>query len=283
DGVSIRPAISRIFAAAHAYIGDMPANGKLASALGISDRLGAFTHELQTDQEPYGWVICLEETYSVLETHKLQSYMDGYSCAMLALVDNLGYVQWEYEDEWGTKTYTVTSEQAAELLGGEEIKSWGQSASRFQELADWLGLDVTFTVTAGLSTSQSDEAVIAIASESEMPLLAISIHYALGDQFLTSIGACNADGKSDLFGSDEALSFGVRQEDLGGLTSMELAEVTFDLYVTDMDGQEYLVAEKVCPGLLYGWTYSYTITDDGNGGLTLQKTEQDAKAAISIS
>lgn len=268
DGVTIEPAVSRIYAAAHPYIGDMPANGELAAALGIADRLGTFTHKLQTTEEPYGWTICLDEPFSLDEEWSNHIFMDDYSCVMLALVDNLGYVTWERTDETGTKSYTVTAEQAAGMTG-QDIKSWGQSAVKFQELTNELGLN--YTVSVGIAYPYSEEASIQIRSESERPIRDVTLHYSYEGEVFSTTGVCNADEGSDVFGHGETLTFALTREDFDMLlTPVELAEVTFDLYVTDMEGTEYLAAEEVCPGLLYGWGYSYTIVDDGNGGFELK-------------
>lgn len=269
NGSSIYPTVSRIYAAAHPYIGDMPANSELAEALGIADRLGSFTHELQTTEEPYGWTICLDEPFSLDEEWSNRIFMDDYSCVMLALVDNLGYVTWERTDESGTKSYTVTAEQATEMTG-QDIKNWGQSAVKFQELTNELGLNDTFSV--GMAYPYSEESSIQIRSESEMPIRDVTLHYSYEGEVFSTTGVCNADEGSDVFGHGETLTFALTRDDFDMLlTPVELAEVTFDLYVTDMEGTEHLAAQDVCPGLLYGWTYSYTIADDGNGGLTLRE------------
>ena len=268
DGVSISPAIARIYAAAHPYIGDMPANNELVNALGVADRLGSFTHELQTTEEPYGWTICLDEPFVPDEEWSSQLAMEDYSCIMLALVENLGYVTWERRDEMGTKSYTVTAQQATEMTG-QDIKSWGRSAVKFQELTDELGLN--YTVSIGITFPYTEEAKIQIRSESQRPIRDVTLHYSYEGEVFSTTGVTNADEGSDLFGHGETITFALCQEDFDMLlTPVKVGDVTFDLYVTDMEGKEHLAAQDVCPGLLYGWTYSYTIADGGDGGFELK-------------
>lgn len=268
DGVSINPAVSRIYAEAHPYIGDMPANSALAEALGIADRLGSFTHQLQTGEEPYGWVICLDEPLVPAEEQSSRRYMEDYSCLMLALVDNLGYVTWERRDELGTAGYTVTAQQASEMTG-EDIKSWGESSVKFQQLADLLGLN--YAVSRGITLPDSEEAVIRVGCESQTPIRDVTICYCYEGEEILTAGVTNADEGNALFGHDEELTFALSRQDFDTLlTPITVGEVTFDLYVTDMNGTEHLAAENVCPGLLYGWTYSYTITDGEEGGFALK-------------
>lgn len=266
DGVSIHPNVSPIYAAAHPYIGDASANGELAAALGIADRLGAYTHELQTDQEPYGWTIVLEESFSVLQKNQIHAYMDTYSCAMLALVDNLGYVSWEYETEWQRETYTVTAQQAAQLTG-QDVKLWGRSAVAFQELTELLGLNRS-GVREPAPMGSSFQLVFELESEQKISTLELS--YGLNEEMLGSMGTQRADGS--VFERGEDITFELQEENFQtGTDSMDLAYFCFTLEAVTEDGERLVVAEQARPQPMYGWTYSYTIVDDGNGGLTLRE------------
>jgi len=265
EGVSINPSISRIYETAHAYVGDVTADVALANALGIGDRLGPFTNELQTTEEPYGWTICLEEEYPLARKEQIRPYLEGYSCAMLALVDNLGYVSWEYDSGQQTEVYTVTAQMAGELTGAD-IKSWGGSATAFQELVQLL--DLGNTVTQGHQLPMNGDTRIEIISESRRPVLAVEIcyRYTPDGEIFQSGGVCNADGESDLFGTEKQVTFDLRTEDLEQLSSpVDMAQISFDLYVTDMEGKEHLAAENICPQLQPGWSCSYTLIDEGDG------------------
>lgn len=61
DGATVSALASELFATRHDYIGDMPTNNRTANALSLGSFLGAFTNELETAAEPYGWKILLSE------------------------------------------------------------------------------------------------------------------------------------------------------------------------------------------------------------------------------
>lgn len=139
NGTEIGMLAARLFALQNPYAGDMPSNERIAFVLGVSDRFGPYTNELQTDSEPYGWTLCLETAITARDESAARDIMASDSCAMLACIENLGYVTWRYETEDGGREYTVTAEDAAALAGGD-IKSFTGSASEFQKLISSLGL-----------------------------------------------------------------------------------------------------------------------------------------------
>lgn len=138
DGSEICEYAASAYSQRHPYVGDAPSNEFLAYKLGIDEHFGAYTSELQTEQEPFGWKILL--------THKIEADVAGekekmksYSFALLALIDNLGSVSWEYVTAEGKEVYTVTAEEAGSDLGSD-IKIYGTSAKQFQELLRQTGL-----------------------------------------------------------------------------------------------------------------------------------------------
>lgn len=135
DGVEIDPLTTRLFFAQHPYIGDMPANGQVSEALEIWASLGPFTSELQTSAEPYGWTLKLEEEISAAQEEESLAQMKSDAWAMLAVIDNLGYVTWEYQTSQGTKQYTVSRAEANEILG-RDIRSCTETPEALQHLLD---------------------------------------------------------------------------------------------------------------------------------------------------
>lgn len=77
DGATVTPLASELFATRHDYIGDMPANNRTANALNLSSFLGAFTNELETAVEPYGWRILLSEEISSADLSQKEQDMDA--------------------------------------------------------------------------------------------------------------------------------------------------------------------------------------------------------------
>lgn len=140
NGVSISANVSEVYQAKHAYIGDMMANGKSSTALGIAKSLGNFKNELQTSEEPYGWKLILENDVSKEEQSKLRQQMKSYAYVLLATIDNMGYVTFAYTTENGNTELTVTVEEASEFAG-KDIKECGKTARALQSLMEKTGLN----------------------------------------------------------------------------------------------------------------------------------------------
>ena len=139
NGVSIDWVAAKLYEAKNPYIGDMSANANIASLLRVSNRVGSFTNELQTDAEPYGWTLLLEEPVAQEKEKGIKEEMQKCSCVFLAEIENLGTVTWKYETEAGKETFTVTAAEASKLAG-QDIKTCASSASELQALLDTLGL-----------------------------------------------------------------------------------------------------------------------------------------------
>lgn len=138
DGQEICEYAAAAYSQRHSYIGDAPSNEFLAYKLGIDQHFGTYTSELQTTQEPFCWKIRLSKRIGENVTVEKEK-MKAYSFAILSLIDNLGSVSWEYDSAGGKEGYTVTAEEAAGELG-HDIKSYGESAKKFQELVRQMGL-----------------------------------------------------------------------------------------------------------------------------------------------
>ena len=139
NGESIDWLTAKLYEAKNPYVGDMSANVNIASLLRVGNRVGSFTNELQTDAEPYGWTLLLEEPVAQEKEKGIKEEMQKCSCVFLAEIENLGTVTWKYETEAGEKTCTVTASDASKLAG-QDIKTCASSASELQALLDTLGL-----------------------------------------------------------------------------------------------------------------------------------------------
>ena len=116
----------------------MSANANIASLLRVGNRVGSFTNELQTDAEPYGWTLILDDPIAAENEKSTKEEMRRCSCVLLAEIENLGTVSWKYETEAGEKTFTVTATDASKLVG-HNIKTCAASASELQNLLNELG------------------------------------------------------------------------------------------------------------------------------------------------
>ena len=139
NGTSISTYVNRIYDNKHPYIGSASDNTSLALALGIEETFGGFTSELQTSKQPYGWTIHLTESQTTAED-TLHKKMTTYAYAILALIDNVDSITWEYSDTSAqTKTYTITTAEANAQLG-KDIKKTAENICDFQKFAREIGL-----------------------------------------------------------------------------------------------------------------------------------------------
>ena len=138
SGESIDWLAARLYEAKNPYVGDMSANANIASLLRVGNRVGSFTNELQTDAEPYGWTLILDDPIAAENEKSTEEEMRRCSCVLLAEIENLGTVSWKYETEAGEKTFTVTASDASKLAG-QDIKTCAASASELQNLLNDLG------------------------------------------------------------------------------------------------------------------------------------------------
>ena len=139
NGTSISTYVNRIYDNKHPYIGSASDNPSLALALGIEETFGSFTSELQTSKQPYGWTIHLTESQTTAED-TLRKKMTTYAYAILALIDNVDSITWEYSDtSVQTKTYTITTAEANAQLG-KDIKKTAENICDFQKFAREIGL-----------------------------------------------------------------------------------------------------------------------------------------------
>ena len=148
NGEAIDWLTARLYEAKNPYVGDMSANANIASLLRVGNRVGSFTNELQTDAEPYGWTLILDDPIDPVPCYfkllaaenekSTEEEMRRCSCVLLAEIENLGTVSWKYETEAGEKTFTVTASDASKLAG-QDIKTCAASASELQNLLNELG------------------------------------------------------------------------------------------------------------------------------------------------
>lgn len=140
QGESVSAITSAVYNTRHAYVGDMSENGRTATALNMGNYLGNFTNELQTVSEPYGWKLILEDEVNASQQNKKENDMRSYAYILLAVIDNLGEVTYEYTMEGETYTVTVDAGEAT-AFAGQDIKTCGQDVVMLQNLIAKTGLD----------------------------------------------------------------------------------------------------------------------------------------------
>ncbi len=140
DGVTIAPAVSRLWEARHEYIGNPCANVLAANALDLLE-FGSYSNELQTDREPYGWTITYPVPFTPEEEGWLKAQLRGDGFLLIAVIHNLGSVTFEYkvtEPEGDlNQTLTVTREEGDRILSST-LKECGEDPALLQLLYETL-------------------------------------------------------------------------------------------------------------------------------------------------
>jgi hypothetical protein len=133
DGENVLTMAAQLYNSKNPFVGDMPANSQIAGELRISDLLGPYTNELQTETEPYGWKFLLQTAGQSENLAAMESDMRMYSEMLMMTVDNLGYVTWVYPTPTGTQTFTVTREEY-----GGKLEAWSEDLFAFQSRCEAL-------------------------------------------------------------------------------------------------------------------------------------------------
>lgn len=139
DGSEVSPLAAMVYDTRHDYVGDMSANGRTLVALGVSNYLGAMQHELQTEQEPYGWTIYLQQDLAATRIGLMESDMRSFAYVLLSLVGNLDEVTYRYTVGGQEQSLSVTAEDATSFFG-QNIKDCGGSVRLLDELLDKTGI-----------------------------------------------------------------------------------------------------------------------------------------------
>ena len=139
DGSEISSLASEVFDTRHDYVGDMSANNRTLMALGMPNYLGILQHELQTNAEPYGWTIFLQQDIVSARLGLMESDMRSFAYVLLGLVGNLDEVTYHYTVDGQEQTLSITSEDATSFFG-QNIKDCGGSVRLLDELLDKAGI-----------------------------------------------------------------------------------------------------------------------------------------------
>jgi hypothetical protein len=145
QGVLIDEQVSDVYNARHAYVGDMPANGALARALGIQETIGSYENELSTAEEPYGWTFYTEKDLTSQELAVIRQELQRDAAVLLACVDNLGWVEFQFANGTSLK---LTAEEAS-AIRNTDIKKESSDPLLLQCLMkDW-PKPIYYTETTG--------------------------------------------------------------------------------------------------------------------------------------
>lgn len=263
DGAPISETAAALYAAKNPYVGDMPANIKIADILGISTRLGGFTSELATAQEPLGWRIYLSNPIISGQESAAKSIMEADSYAMLAAIENLGYVEWHYSVDGEAGEYRVTQEEASAFAGGD-IKAAAASPKALEALVSRLGIG-----RYGLYRAEGEERSLDLNIRVECrDVYSLSMDYCLDGKVIGTRSVSNADGS--VLKSGDTLRFDYTEGDLvSGAGSAMLSGFSFNLRAMDNYGNSYDVCDGVSADAAFGQSIDYVLTGSFEDGFTL--------------
>jgi hypothetical protein len=134
-----------VYNARHAYVGDMPANGALARAQGIQETIGPYENELSTAAEPYGWTLYSQKDLTSQELAAIRQELQRDAAVMLACVDNLGWVEFQFAN--GTSLKLTTEDASA--MRNADIKKEADNPIRLQLLMKEWPKPVYYVETMG--------------------------------------------------------------------------------------------------------------------------------------
>jgi bla regulator protein blaR1 len=158
DTPGVTDLAKQLYAAKNPYIGNASANGKLLMNLGVGDELGNLTIELETSKQPY--ILRLNFNDEVYDRDNFDRKMAAYATFLLALIENADEIQWSYPSTEGGEVQRITvywDAQNLQSMGINDIKAYGESADKVQELMDFLDTN-DFNVTLASATNVTDNA-----------------------------------------------------------------------------------------------------------------------------
>lgn len=130
----------QLFDVKNPYIGDAAANEVVLTRIQkVVGAWGSYTQELQTEKEPYVLILHFQEMPK-------EDILWKGACLYLALTENAGEVRWDYpintkEEDGEDKDYytaSVSLEDAKEEWNIKDIKEYGKSAEKLEELLELL-------------------------------------------------------------------------------------------------------------------------------------------------
>ena len=259
NGQNISREAAQAFACVHPYLGDASANVQLAQALGVSRRLGFFTGELHTEEEPYGWTLQLKEELTAAD----KEAVTAFSYLLLAGVGNLGWVEWDCVVD-GQRTLLRMDREQASAWAGRDIKDCAASAAELQKTMNALPA-IQGQLYPGLEPSPALN--VQFINRTENEVYGLEIAFYLDGQLKTSGGAVNADGSP--LSEGEMMTLDFMEPDLAG-AELQGHELSFELSVLDREEQPHRLEQTFSlPDPYFGKSYTCVLTGSFDQGFEL--------------
>ena len=259
NGEHISPLTSNVYQTRHAYVGDMPANNATANAIHMSGMLGEYTNELQSTEEPYGWHIQIKKMPQELRFLD-KCYLEPAAYILLAMVENLGEVTYEFEYDNEPMTLTYTTEMA-NAYAGKDIKAIGKDIVELEMFIRKSGL-------AGMSGTPTYEVAeyvqLQILLDTEETIQSISgIHYVEDGR---EWNVMNADYHGALFKKGDSIPFMVPRELIESKLSKTQKEFYLKLEINGSDNVSYSTGDGLPLSLELGKIYEFILTGNAEDG-----------------
>ncbi len=162
DGVVIKAGTMERYESRTPYVGDAPALGRVAAAIGLDEENWSYTVRLSTGERPYRWTVEFQGHWGDRLIEKFMRYY--YGPQMLALVDNLDEVGWVYTtatssgktrcegvltlEEADARLPELTARNDCQYGRGwtelESVKDFAQTPAGVQVLHNLLSSDLSF-------------------------------------------------------------------------------------------------------------------------------------------
>lgn len=267
EGEMISPITGSLFQTAHPYIGDMSANGDSARALNMRGYLGDYKVELQTSEQPYEWMIRLQNSHSSSRAEAMEQRMKAYAYALIAVIDNLDIVTFEYIIDDDPRILSVTSEDAT-AYAGFPIKDAGKDIRFLELLIQKTKLNNLAFVADPTTEIAGDTMQIRIASFSTTPLAGMGMSVSIDGELRCSPATIHADNSP--FVKGEITSFELLPEDFGEEKWVGTKPIEIQIRVTDVNGVEQVIDQAITVDAAYGNVYRLDITGGMDEGYTIQ-------------
>ena len=268
DGKKISAVTSAVYNSRHPYIGDMPANGRTAGALNIGNYLGNFTNQLQTAEEPYEWKLILANSFSSGRRAGMEEVMKSYAYAMLAVIDNMGQVSYEYVIDGETCELTVTSAEAT-VFAGQDIKVVGENVSVLQSLMEKTGLtDMSYVSTYSQHNPQ-DTLQIVVVNYAEDTLCSMNLSCYQDGELCSTQGTEAADDACFVQGENVCFTF--IPDDFESKAWLGQEELLLEMTVTDQAGNVHEVSNPVEVAAEFGCVYKYELVGNAAEGYRIEQ------------
>lgn len=257
EGHEIPQSIFELYQTRHEYVGDAPANGATTTALRIGDLLGSYTNELNGKT----WTIILEDVISTEVEISAEEKMKAYACVLMALIDNLEVVRFEYTTEAGHKTSAFDTTDAMIASAGD-IKTSVRSAKDLLMLMRRLDLEnPTLDIYEEIITP------IHITTDTDLQINRMLIFYFLNGKSYATAGVGTSEGSSLDF--EEELKFQFPKIDWK-LDTSEQYTIEIQMDVFTVGGEVYHVQKTGRMPFELDKTYEFDLIGNSEEGFRLE-------------